>query len=310
MHSFANVYITSRVRAALHRVLQLQQHKKFWQLVSQLKNGRFEIPGLNVEKLHRSARLEKLYSARLSRDMRVIFSMNTEATESSLTILELNHHDAAYERADRLSKQATESFEQIDDLFTEIEETKQTIIAEAQSAATSTYAENLQLFKVPAYLLSDPSKYIQFEQSLDRYLQLTDEQEEILSISDQSLLIQGPAGTGKTTLALFKALQLFEANPYDSIFLFTYHEELACVCRAYKVNLTGENEEPCDKEQVDGIRVLSYIEFVKAYLRRELVKSNSKKVGSAKKKALRCCSAFLLKRTAGSDDSDPKNSTD
>ena len=122
MQSFANVYITSRVRAALHRVLQLQQHKKFWHLVSLLKNGRFEIPGLNIEKLHRSARLEKLYSARLSRDLRVIFTMDTDAPESSITIMELNHHDVAYDRADRLGKwQATESVEKIDDLLTEID---------------------------------------------------------------------------------------------------------------------------------------------------------------------------------------------
>ncbi len=295
MQSFANVYITSRVRAALHRVLHLQQHKKFWHLVRLLKNGRFEIPGLNVEKLHRSARLEKLYSARLSRDMRVIFSMNTDAAESSITILELNHHDAAYDRADRLgSAQATDTFEQIDDLLTEIEDDKQSLVAEPQADDTSTYAENMQIFKVPEYLLTDPSKYIQFERSLDRYLQLTDEQEEILSIGDQALLVQGPAGTGKTTLALFKALQLFEANPYDSIFLFTYHEELACVCRAYKVNLTGDNEEEIgDGQNPEGIRVLSYLEFIKAYLRREFVKTSTRKNWISKNESIELLQRIL-----------------
>ena len=63
-----------------------------------LRDGHFEIPGLNVEKLHGKS---KLFSARLNREMRLIFSMKNQEGSLSIFIHELNHHDQAYLRAER-----------------------------------------------------------------------------------------------------------------------------------------------------------------------------------------------------------------
>ncbi|MBX9571304.1 MAG: UvrD-helicase domain-containing protein [Candidatus Obscuribacterales bacterium] len=323
MQSFANVYITARVRASLQKVLQVQQHKKFWSLVSLLKQGRFEIPGLNVEKLHSSARSDKLYSARLSRDLRVIFSMGHDAHNLwCLTIHELNHHDLAYDRANRLAENRMISdaqIEQVDDLLFELQKEELEKLTDEMEFERidqlEAREETLQFFKVPDYLLADPSKYIQFERSLDRYLLLTDEQQEILSLEDQALLIQGPAGTGKTTLALFQALRLYESHANDSIFLFTYHEELACVCRAYKVNLLGDDDtaeeisaelergdSPAKLQSVlnestqSGIKVFSYLEFIKSYLRKEFSREASRKSWISKQQSLETLRRILSQK--------------
>lgn len=272
MPIFSNVFITPRVRASLHKVVQAQLHKKFWHLLAKLKEGKFEIPGLNVEKLYSKSR--KLYSARLNKEMRLIFSMRKEQSGSSLIIHELNHHDDAYERIDRQENAGAA-----------LEKTEPLLEADAlQSAQNSSALPDLnrefeeqitepsdllpvQLFKVPHYLLSNPDRYIQYEKTLDRFLILSEEQEEILDIKDKAMLVQGPAGTGKTTLALFNALNRFEENSEDAVYLFTYHEELACVCRAYKVNLLGDDDESANDS---GIKVFSYIEFCRHHLRKSL----------------------------------------
>lgn len=297
MQSFTNVYITARVRASLQKVLHSMQHKRFWELISLLKNGRFEIPGLNVEKLHGSAGSGKIYSARLSRDLRIIFSMRFDRAQApTLIIQELNHHDAAYERANRLSMKQGLIEISIEN------ENNSPISSEVEfesEDARETQHTTLQLFRVPDYLISDPSRYIQFERSLDRYLLLTDEQEGILSLGDQALLIQGPAGTGKTTLALFQALRLYESQMHDSILLFTYHEELACVCRAYKVNLLGEDDsdDGAEDEQQGGIRVFSYLEFVNIFLSKEIQKLDAKKTWITKQKSIELLQWILSQKS-------------
>lgn len=259
MVSFATVYISPHVRSALHKVVQQEQHRKFWELVARLKDGRFEIPGLNVEKLH--GRSENLYSARMSRDFRLIFSMIKESNSYALIIHELNHHDKAYERADRISLSPNNlSIVENQDWQPETEP------VEIQALTQSSPAE-MQLFRVPQYLLLDPEKHLQFEKSLDRYLRLSDEQEDLLLEKEKCYLIQGPAGTGKTTLALFFALQTYEESPDDLVYLFTYHEELACVCRSYKVNLLGSDDESSSES---GIKVFSYLDFCRRYLRKQV----------------------------------------
>ena len=282
MQSFANVYITPRVRASLQKVVRVDQHKKFWELIAKLKNGRFEIRGLNIEKLHGKA--SKIYSARMNRELRLIFSVQKEGSENALIIHELNHHDDAYNRAHRTSSGHTGQLlkPNLDQLKSTVAGTynvdddfaSDTIDAEETVETNSTFSNSTsQLFKVPHYLLVDPGKYIQFERSLDRYLILSEEQEEILAnAAQQSLLVQGPAGTGKTTLALFHALNLFEANTKDAVYLFTYNEDLACVCRAYKVNLLGDDDK--EDESTAGIKVFSYIDFCKRHLRNEIRKEH------------------------------------
>lgn len=254
--AFENVYITPRVRAALAKVLHPKQHARFWELVTKLQQERFDIPGLNVEKLH--TRKGKLYSARMTLDMRVIFSVATDETGGarSLVIQEVNHHDNAYNRADRVQTATSRELvvaESIDD-------------TESQSSLDDSDENTAALlFRVPHYVLADPDKYVSFESTMDRYLKLSDEQEELLSKLDYAYMVQGSAGTGKTTLALFYALNAYERNPDDNVFLFTYHDELACVCRSYKVNLTGDD---CESEATDGgIHVFSYLDFCKQYLR-------------------------------------------
>lgn len=251
--AFENVYITPRVRASLTRVLHPRQHKRFWEIVTKLQQGRFDLPGLNVEKLY--TRRAKVYSARMNIEMRVIFSVLDSSTgQQDLVIEDVDHHDEAYNRAERLQTFAT--IEKVDPLITLDNERIESPAAEDDSPEQSTL-----LFRVPHYVLSDPDKHVSFERSMDRYLKLSDEQEELLKKIDLAYLVQGAAGTGKTTLALFYALNIYECNPTDSIFLFTYHDELACVCRSYKVNLAGE-----DNQEEGGIKVFSYLDFCRQYL--------------------------------------------
>lgn len=284
MLSFSTVYITPRVRASLHKIVQTQQHKKFWDLVSKLKDGRFDIPGLKVEKLY-SKKSTKLFSARMSREMRLIFSMKHERSGYSLIIHELNHHDDAYD-----------SIERIDTLENNLQEANKLLLDYASitneqanlacnSLGSGASAETGQLFKVPSYLLDDPDKYIQFEKSLDRYLDLSEEQKDILAQREKVFLVQGPAGTGKTTLALFWLLSLYEEHRDDLIYLFTYHEELACVCRAYKVNLVGEDDSK-SKTKESGIKVFSYIDFCRKYLRQCLKKEERARLWLSQKQSI------------------------
>ncbi len=270
MVSFATVYISPHVRSSLNKVVQAQLHRKFWELVSKLRDGRFEIPGLNVEKLQ--GKSERLYSARMSRDFRLIFSMIKESNTIALIIHEINHHDKAYERADR----STLKSNRLEVLNEEnLQESESQANARANAIAIEVLKDSspteMQLFRVPQYLLLDPSRHLQFEKSLDRYLRLSEEQEDLLAEKERCFLIQGPAGTGKTTLALFFALQTYEEQPDDLIYLFTYHEELACVCRSYKVNLLGTDEESSANS---GIKVFSYLDFCRRYLKKQVRKEN------------------------------------
>lgn len=260
--AFENVYITPRVRAALAKVLQSKQHSRFWELVTKLQQERFDIPGLNIEKLR--SRKGKVYSARMNIELRVIFSVFNDETQShrSLIIHDVDHHDNAYTRVDRVSSVSSKELLVAEDAGNENALSCEGI--EEQSTDENTAA---LLFRVPHFVLSEPEKYLSFESTMDRYLKLSDEQEDLLEKVDLAYLVQGAAGTGKTTLALFYALSVYERNPHDKVFLFTYHEELACVCRSYKVNLTG----PAENEDTEGgIHVFSYLDFCRRYLRQEL----------------------------------------
>lgn len=269
---FDTVYIAPRVRVALNSVLEPAYARKFWDLVDKLRSGRFDIKGLNVEKLH--TRKGKVYSARLNVELRVIFSMFFQSDKRSLVIWDANHHDAAYDRVDRMClpfalQEGAGDLEPVEAWGAGSGRSLTELAVEAAHGDTGEFMDGLLLFEVPHYVLSEPGKYQLFERSIDRYLRLTHEQEELISRHDKAYLVQGSAGTGKTTLALFHALNLYERNPDDDIFFFTYQDELACVCRCYKVNLVGEDELPESSEE-GGLRVFSYLEFCRHYLRRHL----------------------------------------
>ncbi len=307
MPKFSNVFIGPAVRASLHKVVQPREHKKFWSLVCRLKEGSFEIPGLNVEKLH--GKTSKIYSARMSKEMRLIFSIRNDSDrESSLIIHELNHHDQAYTRAERSSlsenklENANELIWQNLSVENELEESNELELElELEIESDNTKGEG-QLFRVPYYLLSDPGKYLQFEKTLDRYLLLSEEQEDILSVKDRAFLVQGPAGSGKTTLALFAALNFYEQNTEDSIYLFTYHEELACVCRAYTVNLLGEDKD----DTKSGIRVFSYIDFCRRHLRHYLEEKDRTKRLIARTESVQLLSQILSQKSRWERQYDPE----
>ncbi len=272
MVCFDTVYMAPRVRVALNSVLEPQYARKFWDLVDKLRSGRFDIKGLHVEKLH--TRKGKVYSARLNVEIRVIFSMLTSGEKRSLVIWDANHHDVAYSKVDRMClpvglQEASGDLEPIEAWGTGSGRSLADLAGEAEQSDSEEMTDGLLLFEVPHYVLAEPGKYQLFERNIDRYLRLTDEQEELIKRHDKAYLVQGSAGTGKTTLALFHALNLYERNPDDDIFFFTYQDELACVCRCYKVNLVGEEENP-DCPEDGGLRVFSYLEFCRHYLRRHL----------------------------------------
>ncbi|GEM_PF-2961976 len=268
MVRFDTVYMAPRVRVALNSVLEPVYARKFWELVDKLRSGRFDLKGLRVEKLH--TRRGKVYSARLNVEIRVIFSMFSRAGGRSLVIWDADHHDDAYDRVDRMVIPAqfvdgAASVESVDAWgagarpLAELE-------SETAEVDSEELADGLVLFEVPHYVLSEPARFSSFERNIDRYLRLTEEQEKLIARSDKAFVVRGSAGTGKTTLALFHALNLYEANPDDDIFFFTYQDELACVCRCYKVNLVGQTQD--EAPEAGGLRVFSYLEFCREYLRR------------------------------------------
>lgn len=271
MVRFDTVYMAPRVRVALNSILPPAYVRKFWDLVEKLRSGRFDLKGLRVEKLH--TRKGKVYSARVNVEIRVIFSMFSRGDKRSLVIWDANHHDDAYDRVDRISIPAhlssdQEALEPVDAWGAGAKPLGE-LDHETQLADNEELTDGLLLFEVPHFVLVEPAKFSAFERNIDRYLRLTDEQERLISKTDKAFVVRGSAGTGKTTLALFHALNLYEHNPDDDIFFFTYQDELACVCRCYKVNLVGD-EEADEKEDSGGLRVFSYIQFCRDYLRRNL----------------------------------------
>jgi tetratricopeptide (TPR) repeat protein len=263
MVAFDNVYIAPRVRVALHTLLAQSYNRKFWNLLHKLRSGRFDIPGLHVEKLH--TRRGKVYSARLNVDIRVIFSLLGDREAKSLVVWDVDHHDDAYRKIDRAVVPAsfTEDSAHMESLQFEPEEElpSPTEMLLAAPPDDESLADGLILFKIPDAVLMEPEKFYAFEPQIDRYLRLTPQQEELLGKTDRAYLVQGSAGTGKTTLALFHALNL-QQKQSDDVLLFTYQEELACVCRCYSVNLTGQES--------SQLRVYSYLEFCRHYLRKQI----------------------------------------
>lgn len=269
---FDNVYVSPRVRVALHSVLDTQHAKKFWELVNKLRTGEFNTPGMRVERLHTNR--GKVYSARLNIDMRLIFSMYSDTTGGtrSLVIWDANHHDDAYDRIERSVVpavfQPNSNFLEPEQIWGESASNLEDLQVEQPDSEELT--QGLLLFRVPYYVLAQPDRYRSFEKNIDRYLRLSEEQEDLLSKTDRAYLVRGSAGTGKTSLALFYALNLYEKYPEDDVYFFTYQEELACVCRCYKANLV---EDAGDDDSTGEFHVFSYIEFCKHYLRQHLDQS-------------------------------------
>jgi tetratricopeptide (TPR) repeat protein/Txe/YoeB family toxin of Txe-Axe toxin-antitoxin module len=265
--AFDNVYVSPRVRVALHSILDTNHARKFWEIVNKLREGNFQTPGMRVERLH--TRKGKVYSARLNIDMRVIFSMYADRAcqKRSLVFWDANHHDDAYERIERTSIpevfQPGSNFLEAEQMWSEKENNLAELTNEQPDEEEIT--NGLLLFRVPYYVLSEPNRYRSFEKNIDRYLRLSEEQEDLLGKSDKAYLIRGAAGTGKTSLALFYALNLHEQHPDDDVYFFTYHDELACVCRCYKANLV---ESDATSEQSGELNVFSYVQFCRHFLRK------------------------------------------
>lgn len=264
--SFDNIYVGPRVRVALHSILDAQKTAKLLEVVNKLKEGSFALPGLRVERLRTKS--GKVYSARLNRDIRVIFSMYKDLrNKRSLVVWDADHHDDAYSRIERTvipaRFQPGANFLEADEVWQSPQEGEQPETQTSSLDDSDTLA-GLLLFKVPDAALNAPEQLKAFEKNADRYLRLTEEQSELLGKHDKVRLVRGGAGTGKTALALFHALKLHELNPEDDVFFFTYHDELACVCRCYAANLLDPDE---DESAAGRLRVFSFVEFCKHYLR-------------------------------------------
>jgi len=52
MSPFDEVFLSHRVKAALHSILSGPQTRKFWDLLVKLRAGNFSAAGMNVERLH------------------------------------------------------------------------------------------------------------------------------------------------------------------------------------------------------------------------------------------------------------------
>lgn len=298
MLSFTHVYISSRVRSFLSKELKPRDLQRFFELLSKLKNAQFDIPGTNVEKLYASGN-KSFYSARLNRDIRLIFSMNFEGAAKELLIHALDHHDRAYRFSRRARAHQTEAIQRETEISvrdalpaadsqenqTEEAEEKNVesqalvpiqVLNEEDDETLGTEHVRVPLYVCPDSLTACPERYLHWEKTLDRYLKLSKQQEEILSLREKALLVQGPAGSGKTVLLLFAALNIFRENPDDTIFFFTYQSELASVCRSYMKNLQADGDLQGASENRDnssGISVFSYIEYCRRYLKLQVPES-------------------------------------
>ena len=271
---FDNVFVSPRVRVALHSILDSQYARKFWDLVNRLRTSELATPGMRIERLRTSR--GKVYSARLNVEMRIIFSMYTskETNQRSLVIWDANHHDDAYNRVERtvvpeVFQPHASNILEIDATFSDSDKNLDELSREAADSEDIT--NGLLLFRVPYYVLAEPNRYRSFEQNIDRYLRLSEEQEDLLKHNDRAFLVRGSAGTGKTSLALFYALNVFEQMPDDDIYFFTYHDELALVCRSYKDNLVAEED---TADHTGQFHVFSYLEFCRHFLKQSF--SNKK----------------------------------
>ena len=258
---------------ALHSILDNKSARKFFDVVTKLRAGNFAVPGMRIERLR--TKKGKVYSARLNIEMRIIFSMYTDAKnkQRSLVLWDANHHDEAYDRVERAAIpavfEAGGNFLEPEQVWSDADHNLESIGNETPDSDELT--NGLLLFKLPHFVLSEPERFRSFEKNIDRYLRLSEEQEELLQQADKAYLIRGAAGTGKTSLALFHALNLYEQNEDDNVYFFTYHEELACVCRCYAANLVEDEHEAspdASGERRQGeLKVFSYVEFCRHFLR-------------------------------------------
>src|SRR5579883_3615630 len=200
-------------------------------------------------------------------ELRVIFSMYThkENGRRSLVVWDTNHHDAAYDRVQRLVVpemfRPTTKFLEPEFVWSDKNNNLKQLASEPTDEEDLT--NELLLFEIPHQVLNQPERYHAFERSIDRYLKLTEQQEELLKKNDCAYLVQGAAGSGKTALALLYALNLHNQFPEDDVFFFTYQEELACVCRCYLANMVESDQHTSSQGK---LRVFSYLQFCQHYL--------------------------------------------
>jgi len=227
------------------RVLRSQ----FQRAIESLESGSYS-HGIWVKKLH-GAR-EQIFEARLNQKERLLFDFNRRycqpcnAVKTYTRLLDyVPDHDAVNRRARRLNRKLEEAFF---DTWDEVTREEQRITVPRMGSAQTGQpigSRQLDLIELQSllgfagegneilesgiqwYQVDDPNFWKLIEEgSAELKLILTEDQAHLLT-ERGPLLINGSAGSGKTTLAVYRLLRRLEENPALRALYVTYNPRLA-----------------------------------------------------------------------------------
>lgn len=209
-------------------------------------------PGLNFEKLT----IPNLYSVRVNDNFRILFSIVQARNEFYYYLHDIGPHDIyriaesgrlAY-HVDEATQHAAECYAMQPVRFRDLNP----IMEEPQARRIYDITEIIgrNRFK------DCPDEA--FDATLDQFLVKSAEQKQIINLySSHPLLVQGYAGTGKTTCAIFRGLVLAAIPEVKRVIILTYNDYLKRVIEYYVVNLAAIN--------IRKISVCTFEEFLKGF---------------------------------------------
>ncbi|RMF60426.1 MAG: hypothetical protein D6748_04100 [Calditrichaeota bacterium] len=218
------VYLGGRAKESL-RNLDKQLQQRFRKQVKLLLQNPFH-PSLGNEKLRG---YKNLWSIRINDNFRVIYSN----LEPDYFIHLVGPHDIYRELSKSIDAQPVMLAKELERLRYYLDEVDE-----------QEYKDR-HIYDLTDYLNRDTVTENFFDAEIDLFLQKSYEQEQIIQIAlyrEPTLLIEGPAGTGKTTCAIFLALEklkrLKNTSPNRNVIVYlTYSKELKRVFDFYSTVL-------------------------------------------------------------------------
>ncbi len=193
-----------------------------------------DLPGLNFERL---TNIDGLYSIRITDNYRALLSLIQSNGNRAYFFHDIGPHDIY-----RILRNQSGEFQFSDrDVgvakLINIKREQNPNSAPDSPAPLSRYIYDL----TPVFTDQSPDTVDEefFDAAIDRFLETTDDQGFIINAYRQgALFVQGSAGTGKTTAAIFRAMTLAELA--ESVLLLTYNENLKQVIEYYTERLSLE----------------------------------------------------------------------
>ena len=228
-------------------------------------------PGLKLHQVDR-AKEKDFWSVRVSRDMRLI----VHRTASSFLLCYVDHHDAAYQWAERrrLERHPTTGAAQLVEIRETVREIQVPRYVEVDVPASSQGAvaggptasrtaifadasdDDLLGYGVPVEWLNNVRAATE-DTLLDLSDHLPGEAAEALHSSNGKYSgparVSGSAGTGKTIVALHRAMHLARAHPESRVLLATFSDALAAALRARLRRLIGNEPKIAERLEVHSM---------------------------------------------------------